>query len=306
MEQSVEFLSKGVKLRGVLNVPDGKGPHPLLVMAGGWCYVKEIVIPTYAAALAEVGCASLRFDYRGLGESEGEPRQHLDPWGQIEDYRSALSFAATLPGVDANRLGVWGISYSGGHAMILAALDPRVKCAVGNIPVIEGYQTMRLVHGYGKGRFAQLCKVIEEDRERRYRGGPGGYIPHNTADPDKDICTWPFTTSYAFFSSAQKSFAPNYQSRSTIESTEMLMSYSVLGFLGRILNTPVQMLVVEGDEHTPWDLQLQAFQSIPSVRKELAVMKNVTHIGMYAKQDFQKLAAKRNADFVRRHLLVES
>ena len=306
MEQAVEFFSKGVKLRGVLNLPEGKGPHPLLVMAGGWCYVKEIVIPTYAAALAEVGCASLRFDYRGLGESDGDPRQHLDPWGQIEDYRSALSYAAGLPGVDANRLGVWGISYSGGHAMILAAIDPRVKCAVGNIPVIEGYQTMRLVHGYGKGRFAQLCKVIEEDRERRYRGEPGGYIPHNTPDPDKEICTWPFTTSYAFFSSAQKSFAPNYQSRSTIESTEMLMSYSVLGFLGRILNTPVQMLVVEGDEHTPWDLQLQAFQCIPSVRKELAVMKNVTHIGMYAKQDFQKLAARRNADFVRRHLLGET
>ena len=303
MEQAVEFLSKGVKLRGVLQMPEGKGPHPLLVMAGGWCYVKEIVMPTYAAALAEAGCASLRFDYRGLGESDGEPRQHLDPWAQIEDYRNALSYAAGLPGVDADRLGVWGISYSGGHAMILAAIDPRVKCAVGNIPVIEGYQTMRLVHGYGMGRFAQLCKLIEEDRERRYRGEPGGYIPHNTADPNKDICTWPFITSYAFFSSAQKSFAPNYQSRCTIESTEMLMSYSVLGFLGRILNTPVQMLIVEGDEHTPWDLQLQVFQSIPSVRKELAVMKNVTHIGMYAKMDFQKLAAQRNAEFVRRHLL---
>src|SRR3990172_51424 len=114
-----------------------------MVMAGGWCYVKEIVIPTYAAALAEIGCASLRFDYRGLGESEGEARQHPDPWAQMEDYRNAISYVASEPAVDRERIGVWGISYSGGHALILAAIDPRVKCAVSNIPVIDGHQTMR-------------------------------------------------------------------------------------------------------------------------------------------------------------------
>jgi pimeloyl-ACP methyl ester carboxylesterase len=307
VEKKIEFLSKGRLIRGVLCLPDlGAGPFALMVMAGGWCYVKEIVIPTYAAALAVVGCASLRFDYRSLGESEGEPRQHLDPWAQIEDYRNAISYAAAESKVDSERIGVWGISYSGGHALILAAIDARVKCAVANIPLIDGYQTMRLVHGYGKGRFARLCRAIEDDRERRYRGQPGGYIPHNTADPDREICTWPFTTSNEFFSYAKKTFAPNYEPHSTIESTEMLMAYSVLGFLGRILDTPIQMLVVEGDEHTPWDLQLHAFQAIASVRKELAVMKNVTHIGLYAKRDFQKQAAARNADFVRRHLIASA
>jgi len=307
LEKKIEFLNKGQRVRGVLCLPDaGVEPFPLMVMAGGWCYVKEIVIPTYAAALAEVGCASLRFDYRCLGESEGEPRQHLDPWAQIEDYRNAISYAALEHAVDRERIGVWGISYSGGHALILAAIDPRVKCAVSNIPVIDGYQTMRLVHGYGKGRFASLCRLIEEDRERRSRGGRGEYIPHNTADPDREICTWPFTTSYEFFSSARRTFAPNYQGRSTIESVEMLMAYSVMGFVGRILNCPTQMLVVEGDEHTPWDLQLQAFQAIASVRKELAVMRNVTHIGLYAKQDFQKQAAAKNADFVRRHMTARA
>ncbi len=46
MEKKVEFVSKGCKLRGVLRLPAAQGPHPLLVMAGGWCYVKEIVMPT--------------------------------------------------------------------------------------------------------------------------------------------------------------------------------------------------------------------------------------------------------------------
>ena len=306
MERKVEFFSKGVKLRGVVQMPRGKGPHPLLVMAGGWCYVKEIVMPAYAEQLAAVGCATLRFDYRCLGESDGEPRQHLDPWAQIEDYRNALSFALGLPGVDRERLGVWGISYSGGHALILAAIDPRVRCAVSNIAVIDGFESMRLVHGYGKGRFAALTRLIAEDREGRARGEPGGVIPHNVPDPDKEICTWPFTTSYAFFSSARESFAPNYRDRSTIESTELLMQYSVEPYLKRIYNTPVQMLIVEGDEHTPWDLQIDAFNRLGSARKELAVMtKGVTHIGMYASEDLKLRAAKRNAEFVRRYLVAQ-
>ncbi len=303
MERPVEFKSKGTKLRGVLNMPDGAGPHPLLVMAGGWCYVKEIVMPTYAAELAAVGCATLRFDYRGFGESDGERRQHIDPWAQIEDYRNALSFAASIDGIDAGRLGAWGISYSGGHALILPAIDARVRCAISVIPVIDGYESMRLVHGYGKGRFAKLEQALMEDRERRARGEPEQMIPHNVPDPDQALCTWPFTTSYKFFSSARETFAPNYQSLSTMESTELLMQYSVADYLKRNLNTPTQMLIVEGDEHTPWDLQVDAFHKIGSVRKELSVMSKVTHIGLYSQQDFQREAARRNARFVSLHLV---
>lgn len=306
METKVEFKSKGVTLRGVLNMPQGPGPHPLLVMAGGWCYVKEIVMPTYAAEMAAVGCATLRFDYRGFGESDGERRQHIDPWAQIEDYRNALSFAATLDGVDKERLGVWGISYAGGHALILAAIDARVRCALSVIPVIDGYESMRLVHGYGKGRFAKLEAAVAEDRERRARGEPEQMMPHNVPDPDTALCTWPFTTSYKFFSSAAETFAPNYQARSTTESTELLMQYSVDYFLKRNLNTPVQMLIVEGDEHTPWDLQVAAFNKIGSVRKELSVMRKVTHIGLYSQKDFQIEAAKRNARFVSERLVRAS
>ena len=72
MKRSVEFNSKGSKVRGVLVTPDGgKGPFPIAIMGGGWCYVKEIVLPHYAEAIVKAGVAVLMFDYRGLGESEG-------------------------------------------------------------------------------------------------------------------------------------------------------------------------------------------------------------------------------------------
>jgi uncharacterized protein len=55
------------------------------------------------------------YDHRNFGDSDGEPRQELDPWVQVRDYRHAISFAQTLDGVDPDRVGVWGSSYAGGH-----------------------------------------------------------------------------------------------------------------------------------------------------------------------------------------------
>jgi dienelactone hydrolase len=112
--ENVEFNSCGDTCKGVLTRPPGKsGDAPLVIMAGGWCYTKEIVMPWYGKYFEDLGCATLRFDYRRFGESTGEPRQHINPWDQIEDYRNALSFAETLPGIDRKRTGIWGISYSG-------------------------------------------------------------------------------------------------------------------------------------------------------------------------------------------------
>lgn len=107
MQRDIEFNSNGELCRGWLLTPDeGEGPFPTIVMAGGWCYVKEIVMPEYAKFLLEEGCAVLLFDYRNFGSSEGKIRQHLDPWAQIDDYRNAISFAERLPEVDAERIGV--------------------------------------------------------------------------------------------------------------------------------------------------------------------------------------------------------
>ena len=146
MPEKVEFESCGITIRADLYVPEGQGPFPIVVMAGGWCYVKELVQPEYAKVFAGAGIAALVFDYRNFGDSDGLPRQHLDPWAQIEDYRNAISYAETLPNVRRDRIGIWGISYSGGHVLVVGATDPRVRCIVSNIPVVDGYLTMKQVH----------------------------------------------------------------------------------------------------------------------------------------------------------------
>src|SRR5262245_42731834 len=138
--EDVEFSSEGTTVRGWLYRPDVDASTenvPAVVLAGGWCYVRELVMPYYAEAFAALGIAALVFDYRNLGVSDGEPRQHLDPWAQIRDYQNALSYLEARGDVDAARLGAWGISYSGGHVLILAAIDPRVQAIVSQIPVVD-------------------------------------------------------------------------------------------------------------------------------------------------------------------------
>src|SRR5436305_377416 len=131
MRQDVEFASQGEVVRGWFFTPEkGDAPFPAIVMAGGWCYVKELVQPHYARFFVEAGFAVLLFDYRNFGASDGARRQHIDPTMQIEDYRNGISYLETRVDVDSSRIAVWGLSCSGGHALILAAVDPRIRCAV--------------------------------------------------------------------------------------------------------------------------------------------------------------------------------
>jgi hypothetical protein len=133
-------------------------------------------MPTYAAAFAAAGLNALVFDYRNLGVSDGDNRQHLDPWAQIRDYQNAISFLERHEAVDPHRIGVWGISYSGGHALVLAATDPRVRSIVSQVPVVDGFENMRRAHGTME--FRRLWAMILEDRNLRYeKPGQRLYLP---------------------------------------------------------------------------------------------------------------------------------
>jgi dienelactone hydrolase len=145
---SLTFYSKGTRLVGDLYLPDvaattaGGGTirlrHPAVVTAPGFGGVKEMLIPGYAEAMARAGIACLAFDYAGFGVSGGAARQHVDPRAQAQAFVDALDALAAHSSIDAQRLGAWGTSLSGGHTLRIAARDARVRCAVAIIPFISG------------------------------------------------------------------------------------------------------------------------------------------------------------------------
>jgi fermentation-respiration switch protein FrsA (DUF1100 family) len=305
VRRDVEFESGGDVVRGWLYTPDeGDGPFPVIAMAGGWCYVKELVQPHYAEMYAEAGLAALLFDYRNFGSSDGERRQHIDPNMQLEDYRNAISFAETLDELDPDRIGVWGLSYSGGHALILGATDPRVKCVASQIPVVDGYRNMRRVHG--TVGFRAFEELLLEDRRRRFRTGQGGTLPHAAPDPTTEVSTWPFPETYETFVALKAAEAPAYQNLSTIESAELLMSYSVDPFLPRLLDVPTLMVVAERDDLTLWDLEIDAYNRIPTRKKKLVVIGSSTHMTLYSDRSLLQHAAEAAKEWFVEHLCTPS
>jgi uncharacterized protein len=300
--QEVEFRSEGTTVRADLLLPDGDGPHPVVVMAGGWCYVKELRQPQYAEEFVRRGFAALIFDYRTIGASDGEPRQHLDPWAQVEDYRNAITYLETRSDIDAERIGAWGISYSGGHVLILGAIDPRVKVIVSNVPVIDGFTTMWRVHG--TDRFRKLQHAILEDRRKRFETGDFGYISMSgtPTGPDAELSTWPLDEVKVVFEELQRTQAPRHEHRSTIASTELLMQYDATPYAGRIVNKPVLMIVANDDDITMWDLESKVFESIPSNAKELVVLPSTSHMTLYSNLTALDLAARAAGTWFSRHL----
>ena len=65
-------------------------------------------------------------------------------------------------------IGIWGSSYSGGHVLVVGAIDRRVKCVVSQVPLISGYHNFRrLVRA---DIFAGLGRQFDADREGRFDG----------------------------------------------------------------------------------------------------------------------------------------
>ena len=154
----VNIMSEGVRLHGELYRPKAAPAAqklPTILMAHGWGGTAS-GFRADAVQLVRAGFQVLAFDYRGWGESDSrvilksrEPqplppgrrftaeveavRGYVDPWEQAEDWFNAINWAWGEPGVDPDRIGIRGSSYSGGLVFYVAAHDPRVKALVSQV-----------------------------------------------------------------------------------------------------------------------------------------------------------------------------
>jgi len=92
----VTFPSQGLELAAWSYLPEGEGPHPIVVMAHGFSGTRELRLDAYAERFQAAGLGALLFDYRHFGASPGEPRQLLDIRRQLEDWAAAIAHARTV------------------------------------------------------------------------------------------------------------------------------------------------------------------------------------------------------------------
>ena len=136
MPQLVEFPSGDTTLRGWLySWPGAAHKRALVVMSHGFsATIAGMVADRFADVFHDAGLSVLLYDHRSFGLSDGQPRWQIDPFAQAREYRHALDFALSLPGIDPGRIALWGDSLSGGAAIAAAAVDRRVAAVVVQVP----------------------------------------------------------------------------------------------------------------------------------------------------------------------------
>jgi len=298
MRKDIEFRAEdGVILRGWLYLPDqDHGRVPTIVMAHGFSAVKENYLDRYAEVFSAAGLAVLVFDNRNFGASGGEPRQHIDPWRQVGDYRDAISFSRTIPEIDGNRIGIWGSSYSGAHVIVVGALDRRVKCVVSQVPLISGHRNARRL--IRSDIIAGVQQMFVEDREARYAGKPHGRIAVVSNDPAVP-CALPTPDSYEWFTETGKLRAPAWRNEVTLQSVELFTEYEPGTYIEYISPTPFLMVVAAGDHLTVADEAIAAYNRALEPKK-LTLLRG-GHFDAYVK-DFEAASSAARDWFVE-HLL---
>ena len=197
--KDVRFYSEGVECHGKIFTPKGfsaEGSAPAVALAPDRGETAAS-IEKYAAHFASRGLVAMVIDYRGWGKSGGFPqtldevktddrlrfsqmtarvrirRKRLIPREQILDIRNALYYLQGEPGVDRARVGVWGAGLAGGHVIVIAATDARVKAVVAQTPIIEGRDTPRKA-------YAPTGDLLLAEQKR----ARAGYLPGARASTD--------------------------------------------------------------------------------------------------------------------------
>ncbi|MEO3826362.1 alpha/beta fold hydrolase [Actinomadura sp. B10D3] len=139
MVSAVRFFSDHSVLEGHVYRPKGRvGSTPGIVLCHGFA---GQTAPALAAALADLGYTVLTFMFSGYGASGR--RGEVDCEQQVRDARTAVSFLASQPGVDADRIGIVGSSLGGSIAILASAEDERIAACVAACPIGDGERMMR-------------------------------------------------------------------------------------------------------------------------------------------------------------------
>jgi dienelactone hydrolase len=281
--KEVVYYSDGVACYAKIFYPkgfDASKKTGAVVLGQGWAG-SHVSIEKYAATFAKHGLVAMAIDYRGWGNSEGKARvispvnldggmekdenrheivknatvwikrTELNAKDQQEDYRNAISFIQGEPGVDPDKIGVWGSSYAGGNSLAVAGQDARVKVIAVQIPGIGGDPTGLKPQTYSGAILADAIK--------RARTGQGAEM-------------W---TGY---------------SRSLLIDSQMLEANrenNTLQWAKNIGERPFMVIVAQYDELINNDAAGKAAIDMAKGPKEYIVVPDITHFEMYSGKPFE-------------------
>jgi len=275
--------------------PAGPGPHPLIVMAHGLSATRDMRLPAYAERFAAAGIGALVFDYRHFGDSGGEPRQLLDVGRQLADWRAAIARARSLDWVDADRVALFGTSFSGGHAVKLAAEDPRVAAVVLQCPFQDGIASLpslgllNILKAIGHGAVDQVGALF---------GRPPHCVPAIGAPGTFAVMSRPDSKP-----GFEALVPPGSAWRNTVAARFLLtLALYRPGVLAARVGVPMLYCICEGDSLVPARSTARFAARAP--RGEV-LRYPIGHFEIYVGEWFERAVADQT-EFLARHLLAQA
>lgn len=271
-EQRVSFFSEGTRVAGILRRPDDQhGPTPGIVQGPGWLGLADAKLYVrYHQALTDAGMAVLIFDYRGFGDSEGD-RGTLSPAMQLQDLINAVSYLEADDAVDPSAIGVFGSGGTGGgNALLLAAADPRVRCAVSQVPVADGGDWLRRMRT--PAEWAAFQERLAVDRARRVASGEGERV-----HPREEIM---IPTAERRATTVKRDVDGRIPTSVPLSAADEILRYRPVDVAGLLSPRPLMVIAVEGDNVTPTDHATALYEAAGSPKK-LIMQRNTTHYAAY-------------------------
>lgn len=242
-------------------------PAPVIVLCHGFVGVQGILLPEVAQAFARDGFVVVTFDYRGFGESSGE-RGRLTVSGQQADIRAVLRWVCNNPVLDERRIGLWGAGLGGGHALCVAHRNPRVRCVVSQMPVLDGEALV--TRGIASGDRVAFLKGLEEREVRRRIDGRELWVSISRLVQDRMSLQ---------FLLQQRRASPNMCNRMPYLTLHELCHFQALPFAKGVAQ-PTLMVLAEHDHLTPGGQVRAMYDALVGV-KSLFTVSGAGHYDLY-------------------------
>jgi uncharacterized protein len=271
MEQKITFDSQGLKLSGVLHIPDGLAPgerRPACLVLHGFGSNKGSKACISPAKLLESwGYVALRFDMRGCGESEG-PRAHIICLEQVEDTKSAVTYLMSRPEVDPAKIACAGHSFGAAVAVYTGGVDPRIAAVISSGGWGDGQTKFEVQHSK-PGEWKRFSETLERGRAQRAKTGESIKISRYDIVPIPE--------------GMRGNLAPGSIMEFPLETVESMLAFRANDVVGKIAPRPLLLLHASTDSVTPTEQSIVLFQKA-GMPTDLHLVANVDHF-MFAENN---------------------
>jgi fermentation-respiration switch protein FrsA (DUF1100 family) len=288
------FEVDGVRCAAWVYRPIDTAPtRPAIVMAHGLGSDRRLRLPAYAERFAAEGYVVVVFDYRSFGASDGQPRRVVDVSRQLEDWRAALAWTRSRPGVDRDRIVAWGTSFAGGHVITLAGQGEPLAAIISQVPHVSGYAAVRAT---GLRRALRLAPYVGIDIVRASLRLSPEYVPLIARTGDAAI-----VPEDAADDQLERLIEASDMKRTEVEETLAARIGWWIGFYSPIryasaIRCPALVQVAEGDTIAPADAAATAASRMPRVT---LIRYDADHFEPYTSPHFDAFIADQ-LDFLRR------